>query len=194
MLNENWKILDLRGSNGMVDYIGFECEFTSADYPGVTDERALGAIDVAPLPYEGSTQADFVNAVKAALGAERWNEMLAFHDRQLAFRYKEISGEQFDTSAFTPPSPPTERDYADAIQRHLDATASQRRYDNIQTAVTYRDDPNPVYAAEANALFTWRSNVWTYALAELEKVKTGQRAQPTIPELIAELPAFAWPQ
>lgn len=90
-------------------------------------------------------------------------------------------------------SPPTEDDYAKAIQQHMNGKAAERRYDSIQTAVTYRDDPNPQFAAEGQALFDWRSEVWTYATAELEKVRTGQRSQPTVAEFLAELPKFTWP-
>lgn len=80
-----------------------------------------------------------------------------------------------------------------AIQAHLDARARERGYDGIQTAVTYRDDPNPVYAAEGAALFAHRSAVWTYATAELEKVRDGIRTVPTVSAFIDELPAFSWP-
>lgn len=83
--------------------------------------------------------------------------------------------------------------YTAAIKAHLDATANHGQYDGIQTAITYRDDPNPRYAAEGLALFNWRSAVWTYATAELDRVTTGQREIPTVEEFIAELPAFDWP-
>jgi hypothetical protein len=42
-------------------------------------------------------------------------------------------------------------------------------------------------------LFAWRSAVWTYSTAELGKVLAGERAQRTVEEFIAELPAFEWP-
>ncbi|MCM2472166.1 hypothetical protein HGO38_01575 [Rhizobium sp. CG5] len=83
--------------------------------------------------------------------------------------------------------------YSAAIQAHMDATAKERLYDGIQTAVSYRDDPNPQFAAEANALFTWRSAVWTYATTELDAVLAGTRAQPSIEAFVAELPGFTWP-
>lgn len=81
-----------------------------------------------------------------------------------------------------------------AIQRHLDATAALRSYDGIQTAVTYRDDPNPQFAAEGQALFEWRSEVWTYATAELAKVEGGERSVPSVAAFIGELPAMVWPE
>ncbi len=83
--------------------------------------------------------------------------------------------------------------FSGAIQTHLDITASQRRYDSIHTAISYRDDPNPIFAAEAATLFAWRSAVWTYATDELDKVVAGQRTIPTVEEFLAELPQLVWP-
>lgn len=92
-----------------------------------------------------------------------------------------------------PPRPLTQADFAAAVQDHLDAKAREREYDSLLTAVTYRNDPNAQYAAEAAALIEWRSDVWTYATAELAKVQNGTRPTPTVAEFIAELPGFVWP-
>lgn len=95
---------------------------------------------------------------------------------------------------YEPPTEPvTIADYSQAIQSHLDTTARQRQYDGMQAAVSYRDDPNPLFAAEAEALFSWRSAVWTYSTTELKKVQAGERAAPTVADFIRELPAFVWP-
>lgn len=83
---------------------------------------------------------------------------------------------------------------AAVVQGHLDATARQRRYDSIQTAVSYRDDPNPVFAAEGEALFAWRSAVWTAALAILADVEAGEMPIPSDAALIAALPEMVWPE
>ncbi|MDX0563286.1 hypothetical protein [Sinorhizobium medicae] len=83
--------------------------------------------------------------------------------------------------------------YSAAIQAHLDAKARERQYDGIQTAITYRGDPNPQFSAEGEALFAWRSAVWTYSAGELTKVLVGERSQPSVEEFISELPAFTWP-
>ena len=83
--------------------------------------------------------------------------------------------------------------FSSAIQTHLDDTARQRRYDSIHTAISYRDDANPVFASEAAVLFAWRSAVWTYSTAELDKVMAGERDIPTIEEFVAELPEIVWP-
>ncbi|WP_414832181.1 hypothetical protein [Afifella sp. YEN Y35] len=84
--------------------------------------------------------------------------------------------------------------YGAAIQAHLDAVAAERRYDGISTGVSYRDDPDPGFAAEGQALFAWRSAVWAYAMSELAKVQSGTRAIVTPAESVAELPEFTWPE
>ena len=83
--------------------------------------------------------------------------------------------------------------FSSAIQTHLDNTARQRRYDSIHTAISYRGDANPVFASEAAALFVWRSAVWTYSTAELDKVMAGERDIPTVDAFLAELPDIVWP-
>jgi hypothetical protein len=78
----------------------------------------------------------------------------------------------------------------------LDAKAQERQYDGMLAAVTYLDDPNPAYAAEAAALKAHRSAVWTYALAALADVQAGERAAPPLEDFLAEVAAacpFAWP-
>ena len=83
-------------------------------------------------------------------------------------------------------------DYAGVIQSHLDAKARERQYDSILSAITYRDDPNPQFSAEAAALFAWRSAVWTAAQGMLAGLETGG-APPAVEDVIAALPAFDWP-
>lgn len=86
--------------------------------------------------------------------------------------------------------------YSSTIQGMLDAKAHERQYDGMLAAVTYLDDPNPVYAAEAAALKTFRSNVWTYAFAALAEVQSGAREAPTVEAFLAEVAAacpITWP-
>lgn len=91
-------------------------------------------------------------------------------------------------------NPPTKQDFTNAIQAHLDITARGRNYDSIQSAITYRGDPNPQFAAEADALFEWRSAVWTYAMEQLAAVEAGEREVPETAEaFIEQLPPFEWP-
>lgn len=83
-------------------------------------------------------------------------------------------------------------DYKAAIVAHLDATAVSRLYDNAVSISTYVTSTNPQWAAEAAVFVAWRDVVWAYAYAELDKVMTGQREQPSVAELLDELPAIVW--
>lgn len=75
-----------------------------------------------------------------------------------------------------------------ALQTRMDGQARELGYDDIKTAITYRGDPNPRFSAEAEALFVWRSKVWTQAYALLAKVQEGLAQLPTIEDAIAMMP------
>lgn len=89
---------------------------------------------------------------------------------------------------------PNETEYAAAIQRHIDATAQARQYGDGISLASYDSSTNPAWAAEAQTFIAWRDAVWAYAFTELEKVKNGTRPQPSMDELLAELPSITWPQ
>lgn len=91
-------------------------------------------------------------------------------------------------------TPPTVSHYARAIQDHLDRTARERQYESILSAITYRDDPNPQFAAEAAALFEWRSAVWSAAVVMMEQVGSSGDPPPTIEQVVEMLPTFEWPE
>ena len=79
-----------------------------------------------------------------------------------------------------------------AIQSTLDEAARANGYDDIVSACSYAGYEN-VFQAEAVAFGQWRANVWAYGYAELDKVIAGTRPVPTIPEILAELPALVLP-
>jgi hypothetical protein len=85
----------------------------------------------------------------------------------------------------------TVQDFADAVQKHLDDTAKSRGYAGILSAVSYVGDADPVFNAEGTALKAWRSAVWNACHVKLAEVNAGG-VPPTIPELIAILPAVVW--
>lgn len=87
----------------------------------------------------------------------------------------------------------TSDDYERAIQRRVDHTAAQRRYSDGASCASYTVSTNPVWAAEAQGFIAWRDAVWAHAYAEMAKVEAGQRAQPSVEEFLAELPAIIWP-
>lgn len=88
----------------------------------------------------------------------------------------------------------TQADYADAIQAHVDAAARSRSYADAVSLASYVASTVPVWAAEAQAFVSWRDAVWMYAHTELGRVLAGERAQPTVSALVAELPAMTWPE
>lgn len=74
----------------------------------------------------------------------------------------------------------------EAIQLHLDNTAQSFGYYNIQSAVTYADEPaNQKFQLEGLGLRAWRSLVWAYTYEQAAAVAEGLREQPplVIPEV-----------
>jgi len=84
--------------------------------------------------------------------------------------------------------------YRAAIQSMIDRTANERQYDDGNSLASYVNSTVPEWAAEAQAFVIWRDQIWTYSLGELEKVKSGQRDQPSAGEFLKEIPKFAWPR
>nr|WP_320141261.1 hypothetical protein [uncultured Cohaesibacter sp.] len=91
-------------------------------------------------------------------------------------------------------SVPTQDDYTKAIQALFEETASSRRYEQGATAfATYVNSKDTEWAAEAQAFVAWRDTVWRYAYQQLDAVQSGDREQPSVGELLAELPKPNWP-
>ena len=87
----------------------------------------------------------------------------------------------------------TVKDYEDAVQKYLDYTVQQKGYDNVYTCLSYKGDPDPIFSAEADAVLVWRSQVWRTTQGILNQWQQGQIEQPTISQVIAQLPTLAWP-
>lgn len=90
------------------------------------------------------------------------------------------------------------KQYDTELTYFIDEKAKSLNYANIYTAISFRNDPNPKFAAEAEALFLWRSAVWTYVNDLLEESLEDLRLHPehTLPgplDVIASLPAFIPP-
>ncbi|NTG00175.1 hypothetical protein G6L30_08580 [Agrobacterium rhizogenes] len=84
-------------------------------------------------------------------------------------------------------------DYTGSVAAMMDAKAKERRYENAVSIATYVGSANTQWAAEAQAFVSWRDEIWGYCYAELDKVQSGMRAQPTVAEFLTELPVLAWP-
>ncbi len=84
--------------------------------------------------------------------------------------------------------------YERAVQRHMDVLAFAAGYDDIKTAVTYADEPAVAkFQQEGQAFRAWRSLCWAYCYEQLAAVQAGQRPQPTVEELLGELPTLLLP-
>lgn len=87
--------------------------------------------------------------------------------------------------------------YDDCIakcQKLLDETAQSHGYDNIQSLVSYIDDPNKKFDSEAKAGKNWRSAVWTKIFDILNKLKIGEIKTPkSWQEIEQQLPKISWP-
>jgi len=82
----------------------------------------------------------------------------------------------------------------DAVQSILDAPAQSLGYDDIKTACTYADEPAvPLFQKQGIAFRAWRSLVWAKCYSILGEVEAKTRQEPTIPELLAELPPLVLP-
>jgi hypothetical protein len=81
------------------------------------------------------------------------------------------------------------KSYEQAVQAHLDGTAQTRGYDSIISACSYGATANH-FQAEGQAFIVWRSECWRVCFQILQEVQAGTRTEPTIEELIAELPIF----
>lgn len=84
--------------------------------------------------------------------------------------------------------------YRTAIRSMIDAKAREKQYDSGATLASYVNSTVPEWAIEAQTFVAWRDQVWDYALAELAKVQSGERPQPSVEDFLAELPAFGWPE
>lgn len=83
-------------------------------------------------------------------------------------------------------------DFEEAVQEYIDSCVQQRGYDNVYTCLSYKGDPDPIFSAEADAVLSWRSQVWRTAQGILNQWAQGQIQQPTIQEVINQLPTLEW--
>lgn len=83
--------------------------------------------------------------------------------------------------------------FTSEVQAYLDAKPKERNYDGILSLCTYATSTNPKFALEGQAGVVWRDAVWGKCYEIMALVKAGELAIPTVEELIAELPAFKWP-
>jgi hypothetical protein len=103
------------------------------------------------------------------------------------------SGSEWIKPARTSPPPPTQEDYAAAIEAHVDATAKAKAYGGAVSLASYVSSTIPQWQTEATAFVAWRDAVWMQAYLIMAQVLGRQRPAPTIDALMAELPRIEWP-
>nr|WP_313011590.1 hypothetical protein [Brucella intermedia] len=81
--------------------------------------------------------------------------------------------------------------YRFSIQRLIDSKAQEKLYDDGVSLASYINSTVPEWAGQAAAFVAWRDSVWVYAFAELAKVQSGERPEPSIDDFLAELPSFS---
>lgn len=95
-----------------------------------------------------------------------------------------------------PPQEPTEDEIqaalTQALNRHLDSVAGQRRYDSRFTCMLRAGFAGPFQAEGlAFAAFADECNMVGYTM--MKRAKAGEIAIPTEAQLIAEMPTIQWP-
>jgi hypothetical protein len=81
----------------------------------------------------------------------------------------------------------------DMLENMLDDIARSQGFRNMDRAVSYRGDPNPVTDAKAQALFLYRSAFWARCDEEKALILAGEAEIPTLEEAKAMLPVFTPP-
>lgn len=84
------------------------------------------------------------------------------------------------------------KEYENAVQNHLNKTARIKGYDNCYTCLSYLNSTDEQWKSEAEIFNSWRDQVWRKCHEILNKFKTGEIEQPTIEELIEQLPKIEW--
>jgi len=93
----------------------------------------------------------------------------------------------------TPPIEEILKEYESAIDSLLDSKAKEFKYNNVYSMISYRGDPNPKFAQEAESMFIWRSAVWTKVNQDLTNYLSSSdtnKTIPTIEDIISQLPEF----
>lgn len=76
------------------------------------------------------------------------------------------------------------------VQKHLDETARQRDYDDMNSLCSYKGSTDPVFNKEGTAGVAWRDQVWRTCYTIRDAILAEERELPT--DIISELPVFTW--
>jgi hypothetical protein len=110
---------------------------------------------------------------------------------------KIIHGDTLGNPVAVDPPPPTPEQilssFTAATQQRLDAFAKTRGYDGILSACTYATSAAVQFSVEGQYCLNARDATWSAAYALLADVESGARPMPTLEDVLAALPALAWP-
>ena len=87
---------------------------------------------------------------------------------------------------------PSFEDYQREVQAVLDAEAQTKNYDDIKSLALRAAYAGP-WQAEGLAGATWMEACWSKCYQIMTEVMAATRPQPTVAELLAELPIMEWP-
>lgn len=112
-------------------------------------------------------------------------------------------GWTFDGTNWTSPAesvspPPSQSDLFEQarqlVEKHVNEVARTRRYTDAVSCASYVASTNATWSAEATTFVAWRDAVWALVYGLEDKALAGEIGTvPTADELIASLPAIAWP-
>lgn len=173
VIQTNEKIYQDTQANFLQDY-GGKISYKAIDYNRTTESCWLDGEAFQPYPNEICE--NILNSIDKLLDAKNKREYIP----------PEPTPEHIPTEA------EIQKQLTDAVQNWMDSTVQVRNYDNINSACTYANSTDHIFAAEGLACVKWRDAVWRKCYDMLAEVKAGTRAIPTAEEVIAELPALEW--
>ena len=80
-----------------------------------------------------------------------------------------------------------ETEVSEAVQKMLDDSAVTRGYDSIISECSYASSTGN-FGKEAQITVNWRDAVWTYIFQVQGDIDSGARTEPTLNNLLTELP------
>ncbi len=139
--------------------------------------------------YSTAIHGENMPADAVHVSAERYAELMALQSSG-----KRITADESGAPVAVDPPAPTQAEKCklaeNAIQTMLDGAAQAAGYENIVTASSYASLPaGAPFQAEGADFNLWRANCWAKAYEILGAVQAGARPEPTMDELLAEMPA-----
>lgn len=84
--------------------------------------------------------------------------------------------------------------FEDAVQGLLNSAVRSKGYDDVYTCISYYNSEDDVFRAEARAVSEWRDRVWRKCHEILNQWNAGEIGQPTVAQVLSQLPKLEWPK